>query len=89
MTDLEQDVQIASLQREVRRIGSDAQREADAMFAQYQLSQLLASGSPPEELAATVATEVRRLARASLVGLWIAELGNHRAAAGRGDTGHR
>ena len=84
MTDLEQDVQIASLQREVRRIGSDAQREADAMFAQYQLSQLLASGSPPEELAATVATEVRRLARASLVGLWIAELGNDRAAAGRG-----
>ena len=76
MTDREGSAErVAALEREIRRIGTDAQREADAMFAQYQLSQLLASGSPPAELAATVVTEVRRLARASLVGLWIADAG--------------
>ena len=35
---------IEALERESRRAFEDAQREADALFAQYQLSQLVASG---------------------------------------------
>ena len=42
---------VANLEDERRRAFDEAQREADAMFAQYQLSQLLASGDPLEKLA--------------------------------------
>ena len=35
---------IAALENEHRRSFDQAQREADALFAQYQLSQLIASG---------------------------------------------
>jgi hypothetical protein len=43
----------------------DAQREADTMFAQYQLSQLLASGETLEPLAAAVLAEIARRQAAS------------------------
>ena len=35
---------IEALERESRRAFDEAQREADALFAQYQLSQMVASG---------------------------------------------
>ena len=38
---------IEALERESRRAFDDAQHEADALFAQYQLSQLVASGGSP------------------------------------------
>src|SRR5437764_8846937 len=52
---------VAALERELRRAFDDAQREADAMFAQYQLSQLLASGGRRAELAMIVLAEIVRL----------------------------
>lgn len=66
---------IAFLERENARIFEAAQREADAMFAQYQLSQLLASGGTPGELADAVASELARLSGAAAVALWLAEPG--------------
>jgi len=63
---------VAYLERENRRISREAQGEADEMFAQYQLSQLLASGGNPAELARSVATELVRLSGAATVGVWLA-----------------
>jgi PAS domain S-box-containing protein len=69
------DAQIAeklhALERENRRIFDDAQREADALFAQYQLSQLLASATSHAELAAAVVAEVNRLCDAGATALWL------------------
>jgi PAS domain S-box-containing protein len=62
---------VTSLERENRRIFDDAQREADALFAQYQLSQLLASAGSLRDLAAAVVTEVTRLCDARSVVLWL------------------
>ena len=53
---------IATLELESRRAFEDAQREADALFAQYQLSQLVASGGTPEGLGRSVISEAVRLA---------------------------
>ena len=64
---------IASFQVERRRAFEDAQREADTMFAQYQLSQLLASGDVLEDLASAVLAEIARASGAELAGLWLAE----------------
>jgi signal transduction histidine kinase len=64
---------IASFQVERRRAFEDAQREADTMFAQYQLSQLLASGDVLEDLASAVLAEIARASGAALAGLWLAE----------------
>jgi PAS domain S-box-containing protein len=64
---------IDALERERRRAFDDAQREADALFAQYQLSQLLASGGPPGELGLAVLLELLRLADAAGGALWIGE----------------
>jgi len=43
------------------------------MFAQYQLSQLLASGEVLEDLAAAVLSEIARASGAEVAGLWLAE----------------
>ena len=43
------------------------------MFAQYQLSQLLASGETLEDLAAAVLSEIARASGADVAGLWLAE----------------
>jgi two-component system phosphate regulon sensor histidine kinase PhoR len=61
---------IDALERERRRAFDDAQREADALFAQYQLSQLLASGGPLADLASAVLLELIRLADAAGGALW-------------------
>jgi signal transduction histidine kinase len=62
---------IESLERESRRAFEDAQREADALFAQYQLSQLLASGGSLESLARSVALEAGRLAGVDRGAVWL------------------
>ena len=67
---------IAALERETRRTFEEAQREADAMFAQYQLSQLLTSGGPLSELASAVLVEVIRLCGASGGALWLSRPGS-------------
>ena len=66
---------IASLEHELRRAFEDAQREADAMFAQYQLSQLLASGGRRSDLAMAVVAEIVRLCGATAGALWLGEPG--------------
>ena len=72
MNDLER---VASLEAELRRTVEDAQREADAMFAQYQLSQLLASGGRPADLARSVLAEIVRLCGGAAGALWLREPG--------------
>jgi PAS domain S-box-containing protein len=66
---------VAALERELRRAFDDAQREADAMFAQYQLSQLLASGGRRADLAMIVLAEIVRLCGAAAGALWLREPG--------------
>jgi signal transduction histidine kinase len=61
----------AFLERENQRIFDEAQREADSMFAQYQLSQLLASGGTPIQLGEAVTAELLRLCGAGGVALWL------------------
>ena len=61
---------IAALESDRRQIVEEAQREADAMFAQYQLSQLLATGAGLQELAGMVLVELMRLAEASSGAIW-------------------
>jgi signal transduction histidine kinase len=53
----------------------DAQREADTMFAQYQLSQLLASGGDLSALATAVLDELLRACDASAGALWLSAPG--------------
>jgi len=62
---------IESLERESGESFQAAQREADALFAQYQLSQLVASGGTVQELAQSVALEVVRLAGVDGGALWL------------------
>jgi signal transduction histidine kinase len=62
---------VERLERDRKRAFEDAQREADALFAQYQLSQLIASGGTPAELATSVLAELVRLAGAAGGGVWI------------------
>jgi two-component system, OmpR family, phosphate regulon sensor histidine kinase PhoR len=62
---------IEALERESRRAFEDAQREADALFAQYQLSQLVASGGSLADLARSVALEAVRLAAVDGGALWL------------------
>jgi len=62
---------IAALEEDHRRSFDEAQREADALFAQYQLSQLLASGGSPAALGETVLVELVRLAGAEAGAIWL------------------
>jgi signal transduction histidine kinase len=66
---------IAALENEHRRSFDQAQREADALFAQYQLSQLIASGGSPVELGRAVIVELVRLSGASAGAVWLGEVG--------------
>jgi len=67
---------IDRLEAESRRAFDDAQREADALFAQYQLSQLLASGGSLVELATAVVIELVRLSGGEAGAIWIGEPGS-------------
>jgi signal transduction histidine kinase len=62
---------IDALERESRAAFEDAQREADALFAQYQLSQLVASGGSVRDLARSVLLEAVRLAAVDRGALWL------------------
>jgi signal transduction histidine kinase len=62
---------IEALERESLESFQAAQREADALFAQYQLSQLVASGGTVGELARSVALEVVRLAGVDGGAVWL------------------
>ena len=62
---------VAQLEGERRRAFEDAQREADALFAQYQLSQLVASGGSVAQLGAAVLLELVRLAGAAGAALFL------------------
>jgi len=66
------EARVRELETERRRVFEDAQREADAVFAQYQLSQLLAAGGRVDEIAAAVLAEVARAAGAGGAALWLA-----------------
>jgi signal transduction histidine kinase len=70
------EARIRELEAERRRVFEDAQREADAVFAQYQLSQLLAAGGRVDELAAAVLAEVARASGAAGAALWLADPGD-------------
>jgi len=63
---------VASLEDERRRTFDESQREGDAMFAQYQLSQLLASGEDLAKLAPAVLAEIARTSGAGSAALWLA-----------------
>jgi PAS domain S-box-containing protein len=67
---------IRSLERERRQAFEEAQREADALFAQYQLSQLLASGGTVTELGTAVLLELLRLAGAAGAALYLQREGD-------------
>jgi PAS domain S-box-containing protein len=69
---------VDALEREGRRSFDEAQKEADALFAQYQLSQLIASGGKLDELAASVLAELVRLAGAAAGALWLGAPGGDR-----------
>lgn len=69
---------IEALERERRRSFVEAQREADALFAQYQLSQLIASGGSLGDLGAAVLSELVRLADAAAGALWLGAPGGDR-----------
>jgi PAS domain S-box-containing protein len=64
---------IEALEQANRRAFEDAQREADALFAQYQLSQILASGGSPADLGRAVVLELTRLANAEAGAIWLGE----------------
>jgi signal transduction histidine kinase len=59
------------LARERRRIFEDAQRQADSVFAQYQLSQLVALGGDLGVMAASVIGELVRVSDAVAGALWL------------------
>jgi signal transduction histidine kinase len=66
---------IDALEGDHRRAFDQAQREADALFAQYQLSQLIASGGSPVELGRAVIVELVRLSGAGAGAIWLGETG--------------
>jgi signal transduction histidine kinase len=70
------EARIRELEADRRRVFEDAQREADAVFAQYQLSQLLAAGGSVDEIAAAVLAEVARASGAAGAALWLASPGS-------------
>ncbi len=69
------EARVRALEAERRRIFEDAQREADAVFAQYQMSQLLAAGGTVDALSAAVLAEVARTVGAAEAAIWLAPTG--------------
>ena len=69
----ELEARISGLEREAKRAFDDAQREADTLFAQYQLSQLVASGGTASELAGAVLHELSRLAAGDEGAIWLGD----------------
>ena len=67
------EARIAGLEREAKRAFDEAQREADTLFAQYQLSQLVASGGSVAELAGAVLLELTRLAAGDEGAIWLGD----------------
>jgi signal transduction histidine kinase len=67
------EARIAGLEQEARQAFEDAQREADTLFAQYQLSQLVASGGSAAELANAVLLELSRLAAGDEGAIWLGD----------------
>jgi len=74
-SDPEIEARIASLEAERWRTFEEAQREADTMFARYQLSQLLALGATVAGLADAVLDELIRDSEATSGALWLASPG--------------
>jgi signal transduction histidine kinase len=70
------EARIRELELERRRVFADAQREADDVFAQYQLSQLLAAGGTVAEISTAVISEVARAVGAGAAALWLARPGS-------------
>lgn len=66
---------VAGPDRDRRTPLADAQREADTVFAQYQLSQLLALGGDLRALATSVVTELVRVTDAAAGALWLSTTG--------------
>jgi len=66
---------VAMMAAERRRIFEDAQRQADAVFAQYQLSQLVALGGDLPVLARSIISELVRVTDAVAGALWLAPPG--------------
>jgi signal transduction histidine kinase len=64
---------VDELEAQTRRAFDDAQRQADALFSQYQLSQLLASGGGPSELGSAVVVELTRLTGAAAGAIWLGD----------------
>lgn len=62
--------------RDPRTLFEDAQRDADAVFAQYQLSQLLALGGDLRTMAASVVAELVRVTDAVAGALWLSPPGD-------------
>ncbi|HEX5465074.1 MAG TPA: ATP-binding protein [Candidatus Limnocylindrales bacterium] len=62
---------VAALEAERWHILRDAQQEADTMFAQYQLSQLLATGDSLRDMAEAVLEELARGTGAAAAALWL------------------
>ena len=69
------EARVRELEVERHRVFADAQHEADAVFAQYQLSQLLAAGGTVAELSTAVIAEVARAVDAVDAALWLARPG--------------
>lgn len=66
-------LRIEQLESERRRSFRDTQDEADIVFAQYQLSQLLSSGDTLANLASAVLVELTRASGATGGALWLAD----------------
>ncbi len=60
---------------ELRRTFEESQRQADTVFAQYQLSQLLALGGALPQMAASVIGELVRASDAKAGAIWLAQPG--------------
>ena len=65
----------ALTESELRRTFDEAQRQADTVFAQYQLSQLLALGGDLGQMAASVIGELVRASDAIAGAIWLAPPG--------------
>jgi PAS domain S-box-containing protein len=62
---------VKRLERDLARAFDQAQNEADALFAQYQLSQLVSTGGSPVDLGRAVIEELARLAGATAGAIWL------------------